>query len=195
MVFNNNKLLILFEDALKIYAVKFDIRKNVLSFLYSIITNPNPKYFFKFSESIILILSSQKDLCVIELKESNYEILAEYNYTFILWTIVLEDKSVLFLKKYGIYLVQNIITKTPKKEVDDINRGYTFGYILSNGLILLHKNCLITFIKIVENKRKRKSSETVLSIENLIFANLSICSESAQKKKLFLQIEKYVIIF
>lgn len=193
LILKNQQLIIKFKDLLTIYALKFDSKKNVLTFNYTI-TNyriKSIKHIIKYLDSVIFVLDYYESLFVIAIKEKNFSIIAHYNE--VQWSVVLKDQSVLMLKIHELSFIKNVAERSPQIVIDEDLYGYSFGYDLSNSLILIHKKFIVKFIRIPENKTQRV--EIIATFLNSLFTNLITCSENVHTQRLFCQTKTHVIIF
>lgn len=193
------KVLILDDQKIAIYSLPqfviqiytYNTKKNEFLFHFSINTFRLADL-YKLNHSMLLgisILSSG-----LFFKTTEKEMNAFLFFSEIVHCFELNCNSVILLSKQTPFIVRNYWIKT----VVDCSpcyefHNFTFGFKLSNGLFLLYQKNIIIVVKI-------ESKITVIStIKNNLFQELfnnklKVCYENAQKKRLYFQTEKSIVI-
>ena len=186
----NKKLAIQFwnHDSLAIYT--FDISKNVFFLNYMIKIEEGVRQLIQQVNSKILVL----DLCgyirEITLNDKNYEnksLLHGCSYC-----VVLEHPKFLLMNSEGLTLLENGFEHLNEKSSDLQFTHYTFGYRLSNELVLICGDGTIQMLQI-----KFALIKYIFTIKytfrNKIFKNLCVCFENVKNKLLYCQTGTHII--
>lgn len=188
ILLDDSKLLLQFCHYMNVGIYTFDIKNHVFSFNYLILTDRAPKQIVKIENSSLILISAYRKAERLVIKDKTYE---KYNLTFYkcLFCIELNNQRLLMLTTTGLLYIN---LKQSKEYPFDIERyaKYTFGFKLSNNLILINKENIVLIESLEYFDRKKNFA----SFSNEIFKAIKCCTENIQKQILYCQTGNYITI-
>lgn len=165
----------------------FDIKNKIFSFNYVISCGNIRENAVQLNHSTLLLITDYY-IEQIVIKEKTYErtILHLWN---CLFCIGLKNQRLLFLAKNGLVYFDQKQSKDYQVSMTEYY-NFTFGFKLSNDLILINKEKIV----LIESLEYFERKKTFASFSNEIFNAIKCCSENIQKKKLYCQTGKNIII-